>query len=33
MTCEHVEDHKIFLNFKSMKNKLIINVHVKLTLI
>jgi hypothetical protein len=33
MTCEHVEDHKIFLKFKFMKNKHIINVHVKLQLI
>jgi len=33
MTCEHVEDHKIFLNFKFMKNKHIINVNVKLQLI
>jgi len=33
MTCEHVEDHKIFFKFKFMKNKHIINVHVKLHLI
>lgn len=33
MTCKHVEDHKMLLNLKFMKNKHIINVHAKLQLI